>query len=134
MFTIISRLLCAGYCVALTVLLVVPNPLRLLGIQRLPGPPGGRGVHFVLLSALTLLALASRWAIRRGTLLGLLIAYGILTETLQWFAPPRTVELLDYAENLAGVLTGAAIWWAFESRAAAAKVRQAILTTNNQSE
>lgn len=121
----VSRFFCLGYCVALTVLLLVPNPLRLFGIKRLPGPPGARGVHFVLLAVMTLFVFAARWPIRRKVILGVLIGYGILTETLQWFSPPRTVELLDYIENVSGVLVGAAIWWAFEKQQAARKAWQA---------
>lgn len=121
MLRIVSRLFCVGYCTALTVLLLVPNPLRLLGLKRLPGPPDGRGIHFVLLAGLTLLVHAARWPIGRKTLLGLLIGYGILTETFQWWFPPRTVELLDYIENVTGVLVGAGIWWAFERQQATRK-------------
>lgn len=120
----VSRLVCIAYCAALTVLLLVPNPMRLLGIRRLPSPPGGRGIHFVLLALMTLLVYAARWPVRRGVLLCVMLGYGIVTETLQWWFPPRTVELLDYMENLTGVLVGTAIWWAVEKQQAARKAWQ----------
>ena len=130
----IARLIWGGYCVALTVLLLTPNPLRLLGIQRLPGPPGGCGIHFVLFTVMTFLAYASRWPIRGAVLAGVLIGYGILTETLQRFFPPRTVELLDYVENVVGVLVGAAIWWAFQRQQIARKAWQDRLEASPEAE
>jgi len=43
-------------------------------------------------------------------LIGLLVVYAFGVETLQWFFPPRKVELLDYLENLLGLALGTAIW------------------------
>jgi len=67
-------------------------------------------VHFCLFAVLAILAFASRWPIRRGLLAGFLLAFAVGTETLQALVPPRTVDPLDYVENLLGLATGAAIW------------------------
>jgi hypothetical protein len=110
------RVGCVVYCLLLTFFLLVPDPLALLGIESLPGPPGGRGVHLLLFFLLAVLVCASRLPIRPRVLAGLLVAYALTTETLQLAVPTRTVELLDYAENLAGLAAGAAAWGWFERR------------------
>ena len=105
------RVVLAVYWLALTVLLLVPDPLKWLGIVRAPGPPGGRMQHFLLFGLLAVLVLASRLRLRRGVLLGLLVGYALVTESLQWFVPHRTVELLDFTENLLGLAAGWGLWW-----------------------
>jgi len=104
------RLLFIAYCIGLTVLLLIPDPAATLGIEKVPGPPGGRGIHFLAFLGLGLLAFASRWRLGRGLLIGLLIAYALAAESLQWLVPPRSVELLDYAENLLGLAAAAGCW------------------------
>lgn len=107
----VARLLCALYALGLTILLLVPKPWALLGIAKPPGLGSDRGLHFVLLSALALLVFASRLPMRRWAMLAVLATYGLVVESLQWFFPPRTVELRDYLENLLGVAVGAGLWW-----------------------
>jgi VanZ family protein len=68
---------------------------------------------FVLLA---LLVRASRLPLRRGTLVGLLVGYAIVTESLQVFVPTRTVELLDFVENLIGLAAGWGLWRLIETR------------------
>jgi VanZ family protein len=93
----------------LTTLLLVPDPLALLGIKELPGPDKGRGVHFCAFALLGLLALASRLPLGTGRLVAYLVLYALATETLQMLVESRSVELLDYVENLAGLACGAAV-------------------------
>jgi hypothetical protein len=124
---IVFRLLSVGYCGVLTVLLLVPNPAALLGLKRIPGPPDGRGIHLVLFTLMALFVSACRLPVRRASLMAVLIGYGILTETLQWFVPPRTVELLDYTENIIGVLLGVAIWTFMERHWLSKKVTKEAL-------
>ena len=90
----------ALYLVLLTTLLLVPDPLALLGIKELPGPDKGRGVHFCAFALLGLLALASRLPLGTGRLVSLVLY--ALAETLQMLVESRSVELLDYV-NLAGL-------------------------------
>jgi len=112
------RLACAIYWLLLTVLLLVPDPLELLGIHQPPGLPGGRGVHFILFTVLAFLVLVSRWPVRPRRIVGLLVAFAVVIEILQHFVPPRTVEVLDLTENLLGVLAGTATWRALQKRPA----------------
>ncbi len=104
------RLACLAYWVLLSVLLLVPDPWALLGIQRLPGLPTRQLEHFIIFTLLTVLVHASRLPIRRGLLIVLLVSYAIGIEALQALVPQRTVELLDFLENLAGLAAGTAIW------------------------
>ena len=106
----VVRLTCAVYWLLLTVLLLVPDPLALVGIHGPIGPPGGRMIHFLFFTVLALLICVSRWPIRRGLLAGLAVAFALATEMLQGFVPQRKVELLDLTENLLGLATGTAIW------------------------
>ncbi len=110
------RLAATVYGILLTVLLLVPDPGALLGLEEPPGPPGGRGVHFVAFLVFGLLMLGARWPIRRETVLLTLIVYAVVVESLQGFVPDRTVELLDYAENLVGLALGTCIGWLFQPR------------------
>ena len=110
------RLVCAVYCLFVTLLLVAPDPLTLLGIERLPTPEGGRGVHFVVFALLAFVVHASRFPVHRGLTSALLVAYAILTELLQGFVPSRSVEFLDLLENLLGLGAGTAIWLLVQKR------------------
>lgn len=110
------RVVCVAYWVLLSVLLLTPDPLGMLGIPRPPGPPGGRIFHFLLFTLLALAVHASRWRIRPRLLAGLLVGYALATETLQAFIPNRKVELLDLIENLLGVGMGTVIWWFVQAK------------------
>ncbi len=110
---ILRYLICAAYWVFLTVLLLVPDPAAVVGMKRVPVFPWGDiGIHFTAFTILTLLVHASRWPKRPGWIVVVLLAYGIATESLQYFVPPRAVELKDYTENIIGVLVGSGIVWA----------------------
>lgn len=113
MMRILRYLICAAYWVFLTVLLLVPDPAAVVGMKRVPVFPWGDiGIHFTAFTILTLLVHASRWPKRPGWIVVVLLAYGIATESLQYFVPPRAVELKDYTENIIGVLVGSGIVWA----------------------
>jgi hypothetical protein len=104
----IRLLICAGYWGLLTVLLLAPNPTAAVGLGRFSTLPWGDiGIHFTAFTILTLLVHGSRWPKGIGwSFLAVLVAYGITTESLQWFVPSRAVELLDYTENILGVAVG----------------------------
>ena len=104
------RAACCAYWCLLSLMLLHPDPLALLGIERLPGPPGGRGVHFVIFAGLAFLTAASRFPVRRGVLAAVLVGYAVAMEALQAFAPNRTVEAFDAAENVMGLVVGSVIW------------------------
>ena len=113
MMRILRYLICAAYWVFLTVLLLVPDPAAVVGMKRVPVFPWGDiGIHFTAFTILTLLVHASRWPKRPGWIVVVLLAYGIATESLQYFVPPRAVELKNYTENIIGVLVGSGIVWA----------------------
>jgi VanZ family protein len=98
------RLLFAAYGLALTFLLLVGNPTAWVPFRVTFPTPNHRGLHFLLFLILTLLACACRFRVEPWRLIAFLIAYALLTETLQWWVPPRAVELLDYLENIFGVI------------------------------
>ncbi len=106
-------LICAGYWGLLTVLLLTGDPAGAIGLDEGPNFPGGDvSAHFLAFAILALLVHASRWP-RSVTPspLALLLLYAVAVESLQWFSPPRTVELKDYANNLLGVAAGTGLYW-----------------------
>ena len=114
------RFACLAYWAGVTVLLLVPDPLTLLGLEQNPWPLStDRGIHFSLFLTLTLLADMCRWAIPPRWFFGLLVVYAIAVELLQALVPPRTVEALDLLENLLGIAVGTAIFWVAHRRPAA---------------
>jgi hypothetical protein len=110
---LLRLLLVAAYWVLLTVLLLVPNPAAILGFFRAPKlPTNDVGIHFTAFFILSVLVCAARWPRRLGWfLVALLVGYGLLVESLQALVPPRAVELLDYTENVLGVLAASGVYW-----------------------
>jgi hypothetical protein len=110
---IATLLVCLGYWVLLTVLLLVPNPAAVVGLDAVPIFPWGKfGVHLLAFTGLSVLVHVSRWPRRLGwPLLLLLFAYGIATEMLQALVPPRTSRVMDGIEDILGVLAGVGICW-----------------------
>jgi hypothetical protein len=109
---LIFLLLCLGYWVLLTVLLLAPNPAALVGLRAVPTLPWGKfGVHLLAFTILSLLVHCSRWPARLcWPLIAFLMVYGIATEWLQRFVPTRTVRLMDAVENMLGVAAGVGIY------------------------
>jgi glycopeptide antibiotics resistance protein len=104
---------CFCYWLALTVLLLVPNPAGLVGLHAVPIFPWGKfGVHLLAFTGLGFLANATRWPERLGwPLIIFLAVYGISTESLQLLVPQRTARVMDGIENLLGVALGSFIYW-----------------------
>jgi hypothetical protein len=107
------RLACVCYWLLLTVLLLVPNPAALVGLHAVPVFPWGKfGIHLSFFTVLGFLANATRWPKRVGwPLIGLLVVYGVTTESLQLFVPHRTARVMDAIENILGIALGSAIYW-----------------------
>jgi hypothetical protein len=110
---ILVLLACCCYWLALTALLLSPDPADLAGLDEVPMFPwGGVGIHLVALAGLGFLANATRWPKRPSwSLTAILVTYGIAMELLQWFVPNRTVELLDAIENTLGIAAGSGVYW-----------------------
>jgi hypothetical protein len=100
------------YWLFLTVLLLVPNPAALVGLQEVPIFPWGKfGIHLMFFTVLGFLANSTRWP--KGLwwpMIVFLMVYGITTETLQLFVPHRTAQVIDAIENILGIATGSAIY------------------------
>jgi hypothetical protein len=109
---IIARLACYGYWLALTVLLLVPNPAALVGLHAVPVLPWGKfGIHLGFFTVLGFLANATWWPKRpRWPLIVLLVVYGVATESLQLFVPHRTARVMDGIENILGIAVGSVMY------------------------
>jgi len=103
------RLACLAYCLLLTTLLLMPNPVALLGLGALGGLLGGSGVHFAAFFVLGLLVPASRFPLRVVLLASLLLLFAVGAELLQLLNPSRTVDVLDLLGNLIGMAVGVAL-------------------------
>jgi hypothetical protein len=108
------RALLGCYFVALTLLLLSPNPYRL--VAAAPGAvsvlialnPVAHFISFALLTALTLLAFRSvpQTAVGLG-----LSGYASLTELVQRCIPPRTAEWGDWFQDLGGIAIVILVGW-----------------------
>lgn len=102
------------YLAFLTVLLVVRNPLDLFGNRELVVVAFrlvGFLVHFLTFTLLGWLMLAARFRLRTDLLLASLIAYAGATELAQFTIPGRTADVLDFAQDVAGLALGSCGWW-----------------------
>jgi hypothetical protein len=108
----ISFILCIAYWICLTVLLLVPRPDELVGFSAPIFPWGKFGIHTGFFMVLGVLANFTRWPKRLDwRLIVFLAIYGITTEFLQRFVPPRTSQVIDGFENLLGIALGSGIYW-----------------------
>lgn len=108
------RKVCLAYWIALTVALLVRNPLSFFGGNR--GLSGAYEaiepfVHFLSFAVLAALCTYTDWPIRRRWLLAVVAVYGVLTEAMQALVPGRTPELADLAQNFAGIAAGSLVGW-----------------------
>jgi hypothetical protein len=105
-----ARAACSFYLIALTTLLLVPDPMVwLLGVVPEASVPG-RGVHFSVFFLLAIFVGASRLPWRASVLAATAVVYAIVVESLQGLVESRVVESVDYAENLLGLAIGALVW------------------------
>jgi VanZ family protein len=103
-----------GYFAYLTLLLLAPNPYRWVGSS--PGRsyflsllyPFAHGISFALLTVFARLAFR---ALRRVLICVILSGYAAVTEFLQMFFPPRTAELQDFLQDIAGIAVGILSIW-----------------------
>jgi VanZ family protein len=108
------RKLCLAYWIALTVGLIVRNPLALVpGSRSLSGAIAviEPMVHFLSFAGLAALCTYADWPIRRRWLLAMIAVYAFLTEAVQRYIPGRTAEFADLLQNLAGLAVGAGVGW-----------------------
>jgi hypothetical protein len=108
------RVVCIGYIVFLTLLLLTSEPSRLIGVRgNLPWAlqkmmPAAHAISFLVLAVL---ALTPRWPLPRWSIVLILAAYGGMTEIVQGFVPHRTPDWMDWAQDLGGIAAGVAICW-----------------------
>jgi len=111
----LMRIVCIGYAIFLTLLLLTADPARLIGMQAgLPRIlqamlPLAHAISFLVLAVL---ALMTRWPVPRWGILPILAIYGGMTEITQHFFPPRTPRWTDWFQDLIGIAAGAACCWA----------------------
>jgi hypothetical protein len=110
---LVAQLACLCYWILLTVLLLVPDPAAVVGLQAVPIFPWGKfGIHLMAFTILSVLVHASRWPKRPWwPLITVLVVYGVITESLQLFVPHRTARVMDGTENILGIAAGAGIYW-----------------------
>jgi hypothetical protein len=114
----VCRLACVAYSVFLTILLLAPDPARIVGLSKRPEFPWGSfGVHWIALAILSFLVLGSLWPKRLTwrPVVGLVV-YGTAGELLQYFVPTRHVQWLDWTQNMLGVGTGLLVYWILSQR------------------
>jgi VanZ family protein len=110
----VMRVVCVGYFIFLTLLLLTTDPERLIGVQgRLPWIlqamlPLAHAISFLMLAVL---ALMTRWPVPRWSIVLALMIYGGMTEIIQSHVPHRTSEWADWFQDLAGIALGTACCW-----------------------
>jgi VanZ family protein len=112
--TPLVRLSFCGYFVYLTLLLLTPDPFRL--VASTPGAvhvlqllnPLAHGLSFAILTALALLAF--RPLPQPAICIGL-SGYASLTELLQMYIPPRTAEWQDWFQDIGGIALVILVGW-----------------------
>ncbi len=97
-----------------TTLLLVPNPVALVGLRQMPLPGYSLLAHFGSFVLISVLTLASRVPVSFPATLALLVSYGAAMELLQGLVPRRTVEFRDFVANTLGIAVGAAAYAAAE--------------------
>lgn len=112
------RVVCLGYVVFLTLLLLTADPTRWIGVHgnlpwllrtTLPA------AHLLSFFVLAMLALAARWPVPRWCIVVFLMIYGGITEVVQSLVPSRTSEWVDWFQDIAGIVIGTALCWGVAS-------------------
>jgi hypothetical protein len=75
--------------------------------------------HFLSFSLLAVLSLVARWPWPRWATVVVLVVYAGASEMAQRYVPPRTPDILDWLQDLAGIAAGALVCWAAASLTAA---------------
>jgi hypothetical protein len=110
----LMRVVCLGYLLFLTLLLLVSDPMGMVSAR---GPMLAflqhlmPMAHMLSFGVLAMLGLAARWPIPRWGIAVLLVFYAGMTEIAQSLLPPRTAELQDWLQDLAGIILGAVLCW-----------------------
>lgn len=109
---ILKGLVALAYVVLLTVMLLTPDPAALMRLKEFDWIlVYDFFIHFTAFVILAIIIHAQRWPRPVHWLfLVVLAAYGITTESLQYFVPGRSVELKDYTANLLGIAIGSGIY------------------------
>jgi hypothetical protein len=108
------RVVCIGYVIFLTQLLLSADPTELIGVHgHIPWAlqtllPAAHAISFFVL---TVLALIPRWPVGHRGVIVVLASYGAITEIIQGFVPPRTPEWMDWFQDLGGIAAGIAVYW-----------------------
>lgn len=109
-FSVCMRTAFVVYLIALTVLLLTRDPMKVVRVQplllRLLSPVA----HLLSFLGLGLLALATRWPLAPWVVVLSLAAYGGGTEILQGFVAGRTPELVDWLQDVAGIAMSVAVY------------------------
>ncbi len=112
--SLVWRLLCVVYLIALVWLLLSMVPARLLDavvadhkwVQTVTSVG-----HFACFFLLTLLVAASQWGTRRWMVVLGLVLFAAGSEPLQAQFTQRVPGIADCVQNLLGVACGCVLWW-----------------------
>ncbi len=105
----VMRIACLAYIVFLSLLLLSPNPARVIGVSgELPWALRTLMpcAHLLSFSVLAVVMFLARWPLPRWSVVLLLAAYGGATEIIQGFVPPRTPRWTDWFQDVGGVAVG----------------------------
>ncbi len=107
----ILRLATAALWLLCTGLLLLPKPWILFWHHNIPEEYGfGQGIeHLYMFGTLGCFVELSRRKWHPFTWLSILVAYGLATEILQHFIPPRTCDIADFSQDCAGASLGIAL-------------------------
>jgi len=111
----LMRIVCLGYAVFLTLLLLNNYPERLIGMREgLPWVLRAMhpAAHVISFCVLAVLALTTRWPVPRWGIVLILAIYGGMTEIAQGFTLMRTPRWTDWFQDVIGIAAGAACCWA----------------------
>jgi VanZ family protein len=105
------RIGCFLYWALLTVLLLTPDPKSLLGLKSVERLPSDTLAHLTFFTLLAILVHVARLPWRRWIIYAAMLSYAFAAEALQFFVPPREVELKDFAMNFSGLALGTCLYF-----------------------